>query len=189
MSKRPDDLLTAEEAAELLGLKPTLVRSMAARDLLPASRAAAVGSDWRFSKQQLLEHAAARGAPPPAPIVESSPPVIAAARPRSRILTVEQAAELLQVRPKTVRSFAHKRKIPAVKIGKLWRFDEDLLLEWLARQAQANEALAAPPSPAVPTQLRGIRIKPEAGSLSERMDQILQAAPEPSPRKSRPKPH
>ena len=42
------------------------------------------------------------------------------------ILTVEQAAELLGVRPKTVRALAAGGIIPAVKVGKPWRFDETL---------------------------------------------------------------
>jgi excisionase family DNA binding protein len=182
--KRPDDLLTVEEAADLLKLKPTLVRSLAARSLLPASRGAEADADWRFSKQQLLEHTAS-GVSPPAPIVESPPPPIVAARPRSRVLTVEQAAELLQVKPKTVRAFAHERKIPAVKMGKLWRFDEDLLRDWLARRAAENEARIAAPSPALPLNLVGIRIK-SAASLSERLDQMLhESAPRKSPKSGR----
>jgi len=165
---RSGDLLTAEEAAKLLGLDPTLVRSML-RAVPPRW-----AHDWRFSKKQLLDHIAAGGSPP-APIV--APPMIAAVKPRSRILTVEQVAELLQVRPKTVRAFAHERKIPAVKMGKLWRFDEDLLREWLARRAAENEARIAAPSPALPPHLVGtlIRQAGSAASLGERLDQMLQA--------------
>jgi excisionase family DNA binding protein len=169
-AKRRDELLTAEEAAKLLGLEPTLVRVML-RAVPPRW-----AHDWRFSKKLLLDHIVAGGSP--TPIVQ--PPVIAEARPRSRVLTVEQAAELLQVRPKTVRALAHERKIPAVKVGKPWRFDEDLLREWLARRAAENEARIAAPSPALPLHLAGMRIKPAAGTLSERMDQMLhESAAEP----------
>jgi excisionase family DNA binding protein len=173
--KRLGDLLTVEEAAALLKLKPTLVRSMAARSLLPASRGAEADADWQFSKQLLLEHTAA-GVSPPAPIVESPPGPIVAARPRARVLTVEQAAELLQVRPKTVRALAHEGKIPAAKVGKPWRFDEDLLREWLARRAAENEARIAPSSSALPLHLVGVRVKPAAASLSARLDQMLEAS-------------
>lgn len=173
------DTLTVDEAAALLRLKPDLVRSMAARDLLPASRAAAVGSDWRFSKKRLLEHATADGSPP-APIVPSPSPVITEARPRSRVLTIEQAAELLQVRPKTLRALAHEGKIPAVKVGKPWRFDEDLLREWVERRARENESRLAAPSPAPPPQLiYSVRLKAAAGSLADSLDRMLQAPPPP----------
>jgi excisionase family DNA binding protein len=181
-AKRRDELLTAEEAAKLLGLEPTLVRVML-RAVPPRW-----AHDWRFSKKLLLDHIVAGGSP--TPIVQ--PPVIAEARPRSRVLTVEQAAELLQVRPKTVRALAHERKIPAVKVGKPWRFDEDLLREWLARRAAENEARMPAPSPAPPHILHSVRLKADEGSLADRLDRMLTAPAETPPRsspKSRHKPH
>jgi excisionase family DNA binding protein len=169
------DTLTVDETAELLRLKPTLVRSMAARSLLPASRTAKEGADWRFSKKQLLEHAIVGSTAPPAPIAESPAPGIPAARPRSRVLTVEQAAELLQVRPKTVRALAHEGKIPATKVGKPWRFDEDLLREWVVARSRENETRGGPSAPAVPPQIYSIGVKPAAGTLADRLDRLLQA--------------
>jgi excisionase family DNA binding protein len=91
------------------------------------------------------------------------------------VLTVEQAAELLQVRPKTLRALAHEGKIPAVKVGKPWRFDENLLLEWVARRAKENETRAAPLSPALPPQIYSIAVKPAAGTLADRLDRMLRA--------------
>lgn len=42
----------------------------------------------------------------------------------NRILTVEQAAEKLQVRPNTVRSWLKHGKIPGRKIGRIYRISE-----------------------------------------------------------------
>ena len=42
-----------------------------------------------------------------------------------RILTVEQAAEKLQVAPKTVRAWLRAGRIPAAKIGRTYRISED----------------------------------------------------------------
>lgn len=52
----------------------------------------------------------------------------------------QQAAAFLGVRPKTVRAMAHRGEIPAVKVGRLWRFDETTLREWV-------ELIMQPPAP------------------------------------------
>src|ERR1700722_1373622 len=82
----------------------------------------------------------------------------------SRALTVEQAADLLNVRPKTVRALAAGGIIPAVKLGKFWRFDAGLLREWLHAKARAN--VREPQVPADLPPIAGARIRHGAGSLS-----------------------
>ncbi|MCX6346307.1 MAG: helix-turn-helix domain-containing protein [Armatimonadetes bacterium] len=47
----------------------------------------------------------------------------------ARILTVEQVAEKLQVKPLTVREYLRKGKIPGRKLGRSWRVVETDL-EW-----------------------------------------------------------
>jgi len=47
----------------------------------------------------------------------------------SRILTVEQVAEKLQVKPLTVREYLRKGMIPGRKLGRSWRVVESDL-EW-----------------------------------------------------------
>ena len=49
----------------------------------------------------------------------------------SRLLTAEQAAELLQTDAGTLRRLARQRRVPAMKVGRQWRFDEALLREWV----------------------------------------------------------
>lgn len=44
-----------------------------------------------------------------------------------RILTVEQVAEKLQVKPNTVRAWLRKGRIPGRKIGRVYRVAEDEL--------------------------------------------------------------
>ena len=53
---------------------------------------------------------------------------------QDRILTVEQIAELIGVTPYTVRQWARDRKIPALRLGKYWRFRESSIRQWLAEQ-------------------------------------------------------
>jgi len=50
MDKEPE-ILTTEEAAELLRLSPYAVRDMARKGLLPARK---VGKGWRFYKRDLV---------------------------------------------------------------------------------------------------------------------------------------
>ena len=51
------------------------------------------------------------------------------------ILTVVRAAQLLDLAPSTVRRMAHAGEIPAVRIGRGWRFDEFLLRSWVRRRS------------------------------------------------------
>ncbi len=46
------------------------------------------------------------------------------------IMTVEEVARHLKMKPQTIYTWAQKGKIPAAKIGKEWRFRRYLLDEW-----------------------------------------------------------
>ena len=52
---------------------------------------------------------------------------------RPPLLTAKQVAERLSVPVSWVYTKARRREIPAVKVGRYWRFDEDVVLEYLAR--------------------------------------------------------
>jgi excisionase family DNA binding protein len=47
------------------------------------------------------------------------------------VLTLEQAAELLQVEPAEVAALAEAGDLPGRRIGDAWRFPRAALLEWL----------------------------------------------------------
>ena len=47
------------------------------------------------------------------------------------ILTVDEVAKYLGIVPGTVYRKARNGEIPAVKMGKIWRFPKDALDEWL----------------------------------------------------------
>ena len=53
------------------------------------------------------------------------------------LLNSEQAAQLLDVHEKTVIHWAREKKLPAMRLGKLWRFRATQLDAWLALQAQS----------------------------------------------------
>lgn len=55
--------------------------------------------------------------------------------PEDRLLTVEEAAKVLQVSPYMVREWARDRKIPAIRLGKrYWRFRRSSLNAWISEQ-------------------------------------------------------
>jgi len=47
------------------------------------------------------------------------------------LLDVAEASKLLRIHPKTLRTKARLGIIPAVQVGKLWRFRASALNEWL----------------------------------------------------------
>ena len=50
------------------------------------------------------------------------------------LIDADQAAKLLEIHPKTVKRLATKGILPAMRIGKLWRFRASLLDAWLKSQ-------------------------------------------------------
>ncbi|MBI2885426.1 MAG: helix-turn-helix domain-containing protein [Candidatus Omnitrophica bacterium] len=53
----------------------------------------------------------------------------------NKILTVSQAAHYLHVVPDTIYRKARRGEIPAVKMGKIWRFPKEALDQWLNETA------------------------------------------------------
>ena len=64
----------------------------------------------------------------------------------AEMLTAKDMQELLQVDRSTIYRMAEAGRIPAVKVGKQWRFPSDLINSWLSAQA-ASPALQ--PQPAI----------------------------------------
>ena len=50
-----------------------------------------------------------------------------------KLLTVDQVAERLQLRPNTIRIYLREGRLPALKAGRVWRVRESDLLEFIAR--------------------------------------------------------
>ena len=53
----------------------------------------------------------------------------------NKIMTVHEVAKYLHMVPDTIYRKARAGKIPAVKMGKCWRFPKDTLDKWLNDQA------------------------------------------------------
>jgi len=47
-----------------------------------------------------------------------------------KIMTLEEVAEYLRVKPQTIYTWAQEKKIPAAKLGKEWRFRKSIIDKW-----------------------------------------------------------
>lgn len=46
------------------------------------------------------------------------------------IMTLEEVAEYLRLKPQTIYTWAQEKKIPAAKLGKEWRFRRSVVDKW-----------------------------------------------------------
>ncbi|MBI5326276.1 MAG: helix-turn-helix domain-containing protein [Ignavibacteriae bacterium] len=46
------------------------------------------------------------------------------------IMTIEEVAKYLKLKPQTIYTWAQSGKIPAAKLGKEWRFSKRILEQW-----------------------------------------------------------
>jgi excisionase family DNA binding protein len=56
----------------------------------------------------------------------------------SEIMTVQEVAEYLRLAEATVYKLAQSGEIPALKVGRAWRFKRELIDEWFKQQASVQ---------------------------------------------------
>ncbi len=56
------------------------------------------------------------------------------------ILTLEEVAFYLRLKPQTIYRWAQEKRIPAVKLGKEWRFRKSILDRWLDEQIPSEDS-------------------------------------------------
>lgn len=54
------------------------------------------------------------------------------------IMTLEEVAEYLRLKPQTIYTWAQEKRIPAAKIGKEWRFRRSVIDKWFDRHMDAR---------------------------------------------------
>jgi excisionase family DNA binding protein len=54
----------------------------------------------------------------------------------NEILTIDEVAEYLRLTPQTIYKWAQEKRIPAVKLGKEWRFRRCVIDKWFDDQVQ-----------------------------------------------------
>ena len=52
----------------------------------------------------------------------------------AQIMTTKEVAKYLKLHEITVCKYAEKGEIPAVRIGRVWRFDKEVIDKWLSGQ-------------------------------------------------------
>ena len=55
-----------------------------------------------------------------------------------RLLTVDQVAAWLQIKPRTVYQWVHEGYLPVIKVGALIRFNPGSLRDWLSKREAAG---------------------------------------------------
>ena len=61
-----------------------------------------------------------------------------------RLLTVAEVADLLQVRPSTIYTWARENRIPHIRVGRLIRFALAQIEEFVSRQWTRKKTTGAP---------------------------------------------
>ena len=61
---------------------------------------------------------------------------------RDPIMTIDEAAEYLDLHPLTVRRLARDGEIPAFKAGRQWRIQRAILDRWITEESKKNVALS-----------------------------------------------
>jgi excisionase family DNA binding protein len=54
----------------------------------------------------------------------------------NEILTIDEVADYLRLTPQTIYKWAQEKRIPAVKLGKEWRFRRSVIDKWFDDQLQ-----------------------------------------------------
>ncbi|TPW17379.1 MAG: PTS system, nitrogen regulatory IIA component [bacterium] len=62
------------------------------------------------------------------------------AEPGHDILTLEEVADYLRLKPQTIYKWAQEKRIPAAKLGKEWRFRKSLIDRWLDDQLTGTDS-------------------------------------------------
>jgi excisionase family DNA binding protein len=63
------------------------------------------------------------------------------------LLSDSQAAELLHIHPKTLQRLARRGEIPAIRIGRYYRYRASQLNDWILNKQQSLVARDKPPPP------------------------------------------
>ena len=59
------------------------------------------------------------------------------------ILTVEELANALKVNPRTIQRLVRRKELPAIRVGRQWRFRREWVDEWLKKNTYNTGADSA----------------------------------------------
>lgn len=71
----------------------------------------------------------------PLTLMSAQEPVVDMKAQRTEPLwTVNDVARYLRLEPETVRNMAREGKLPAIKVGRVWRFKANVIKNWVVMQ-------------------------------------------------------
>ena len=80
------------------------------------------------------------------------------------MLTIEEVADYLKLKPQTIYKWAQSGKIPGAKFGKEWRFRRSLIEEWIDNHiASSSSNSKTDASPAKEKAARSKSRRPKTG--------------------------
>lgn len=59
--------------------------------------------------------------------------------PQDEFVTIEELATLLKVSPRTLQRVIQRREMPAIRVGRQWRFRREWVKEWLQKNTVNDE--------------------------------------------------
>jgi excisionase family DNA binding protein len=81
----------------------------------------------------------------------------------AEVLTIEEAAARLKLKPQTVRDWLKDGKLKGVKLGRVWRVDAEALDRLLAGDEDADDIAAAEAALADPERIPHDQVRRELG--------------------------
>ena len=127
-------LLNVKAVAKYLQLKESTLKKWAEEGKIPAIR---IGRTWRFRLSD-IDAWVERSRKPMADNQKERQPIADDEKGRT-LLNVKEVAEYLRVAKSTIYTWSQKGKIPAIKIGREWKFRQSDIDAWLERPAQSAE--------------------------------------------------
>jgi excisionase family DNA binding protein len=94
-----------------------------------------IGTEQRSVPPGCLSEVQSTASPPPSP--GASPPN-GASHGIERLLTSKEASEVLKIHPKVLERMAKRGEVPALKIGKFWRYRASTLDAWINSRLQSG---------------------------------------------------
>lgn len=82
------------------------------------------------------------------------------------LLTPEEVAARLKVKPRTVQEWLRSGRLPGLKLGKLWRIREHDLAAFLGAHVASSAGTPTAPPPAVTPEERAAQIRAARGSMA-----------------------
>ena len=52
---------------------------------------------------------------------------------QAEFVTVEELANVLKVTPRTIQRIVNRKELPAIRVGRQWRFRREWVAEWLEK--------------------------------------------------------